>query len=85
MAQAIFDHFDSILGTPGSQELKVDFDSLLLPALGDSCFDHCFSEDEIWEAINDMPVDKAPGPDGFTGLFYKTAWSIVKADIMRAF
>ena len=85
MAQAIFDHFDSILGTPGSQELKVDFDSLLLPALGDSCFDHCFSEEEIWEAINDMPVDKALGPDGFTGLFYKTAWSIVKADIMRAF
>lgn len=39
----------------------------------------------IWQAIMDMPPDKAPGPDGFTGLFYHTAWPIIKNDIMRAF
>jgi hypothetical protein len=32
-----------------------------------------------------MPLDKASGPDGFTGLFYGTAWSIIKHDIMAAF
>ena len=32
-----------------------------------------------------MPVDKAPGPDGFTGLFYKIAWPIIKTDILGAF
>jgi hypothetical protein len=32
-----------------------------------------------------MPLDKAPGSDGFTGLFYRTAWPIIKQDIMRAF
>uniref|UniRef100_A0A453CPK7 Reverse transcriptase domain-containing protein n=1 Tax=Aegilops tauschii subsp. strangulata TaxID=200361 RepID=A0A453CPK7_AEGTS len=30
-----------------------------------------------------MPSDKAPGPDGFTGLFFKRCWNIVKADLMR--
>lgn len=32
-----------------------------------------------------MSNDKASGPDGFTGLFYKKAWDIIKADIMNAF
>ena len=32
-----------------------------------------------------MPTDKAPGPDGFTGMFYRVAWPIIKPDILRAF
>jgi hypothetical protein len=28
--------------------------------------------------------DKAPGPDGFTAMFFKAAWDIISADIMRA-
>ena len=27
---------------------------------------------------------KAPGPDGFTGHFYKTCWHLIKADLMEA-
>lgn len=34
--------------------------------------------------INDIPNDKAPGPDGFTGIFYKVAWPVIKGDIMNA-
>jgi mannosylglycoprotein endo-beta-mannosidase len=30
-----------------------------------------------------MPSDKAPGPDGFTGVFFKRCWSIIKGDIMK--
>jgi hypothetical protein len=33
-----------------------------------------FSVDEVRAAINDMPSDKAPGPDGYIGIFYKTTW-----------
>jgi hypothetical protein len=33
--------------------------------------DSPFSDEEIWQEICLMPQDKAPGPDGFTGHFFK--------------
>jgi hypothetical protein len=43
-----------------------------------------FTEDEVWLTIKKLPSDKAPGPDGLTGRFYKSCWTIIKHDIMRA-
>lgn len=39
----------------------------------------------MWSTICELPSDKAPGPDDFTGLFYKIAWPIIKNDIVAAF
>jgi hypothetical protein len=41
-------------------------------------------EQEVCNAINCLPSDKSPGPDGFTGRFYKTCWSIIKDELMAA-
>jgi hypothetical protein len=30
------------------------------------------------------PLDKAPGPDGFTGLFFKQCWHKIRADVSAA-
>jgi hypothetical protein len=51
---------------------------------------HCFvsyviTMYEIRAAIAEMPAEKAPWPDGFTWVFYKECWDIIKRDIVLAF
>lgn len=36
------------------------------------------SKQEIYNALSSIGSTKAPGPDGFTAMFYKKYWSIVK-------
>ena len=85
MANAVFEHFENMLGASGHQLNLINFEELGLPSVRGTLFDHCFSEKEVWQAIGEMPTDKALGPDGFTVLFFKTAWPVIKHDIMRAF
>jgi hypothetical protein len=41
------------------------------------------TEKEIKNVVDDLPADKAPGPDGFTIAFFHSCWHIVKEDIIR--
>ena len=41
-----------------------------------------FSDDEIVDLVKHMKTDKAPGPDGFNGMFLKKCWPIVKHDFI---
>jgi hypothetical protein len=41
--------------------------------------------DEVWKAIKGMPLDKCPGPDGFSARFFIVCWDIIKVDVMAAF
>lgn len=83
-ADLIFDYYNGILGTSFQRQHAIHLDDLL-PQLDLSGIDACFSKDEIWATVKDLPVDHAPGPDGFTGLFYRTAWNIIKQDVINAF
>jgi hypothetical protein len=33
-----------------------------------------FTREEIDNVVRLMPIDKAPGPDGFNGMFLKRCW-----------
>jgi hypothetical protein len=84
-ADVIFQHFSSIFGDEVPRARALNFKLLQLPKVDLSGNDCCFSEYEVWSTICVMPADKAPNPDGFTGLFYRMAWPVIKGDVMRAF
>jgi hypothetical protein len=85
MANALFDHFNSLLGQPFSWWGAIGLHTLGVPSVDLGLLDGLFSEQEVWETIKSLPPDKAPGPDGFNGVFYRQCWLIIKSDIMRAF
>lgn len=56
-----------------------------LPTVDLYTLDTSFTEEEVIRAINLSPQDKAPGPDGFTGIFFaKTCWTTIKPDVLVA-
>ena len=40
---------------------------------------------EVFEAISQMELNKASGPDGFPAEFYKTFWEVIRDDLMAMF
>jgi hypothetical protein len=40
------------------------------------------AEKEVFEALSSLGSTKAPGLDGFTALFYKKYWDLVKKDVL---
>ena len=76
----IYQSFKERLGTSREFQMKFelannikkrnDLDQLAVP----------FTKEEIDVVIKELPADRAPGPDGFTGLFLKSCWHIIKED-----
>ena len=43
-----------------------------------------FTEEELLNTIRELPPEKASGPDGFIGVFYKKCWEIIKDNLYAA-
>lgn len=69
--EIIFDHFSNALGRGARREKDLNWDNLNFPELELQELGAPFTKDEVKSAINEMPSEKAPGPDGFTGDFSK--------------
>ncbi|CAD6333982.1 unnamed protein product [Miscanthus lutarioriparius] len=83
-AAAVLEFYDNLIGTDYGRERTINLDSLGCPSFELFNLDLPFSEEEVFNSIKDLPPDKAPGPDGFTGRFYKCCWAVIKNDIMAA-
>jgi len=80
----MFDYFDNLLGTALPRVSTLDLSFFHRAGIDLSSLDDTITEEEVWNTIKDLPADRAPGPDGYTGRFYKSCWSIIKADFMAA-
>jgi hypothetical protein len=78
------DFYNGLLGTFGNREVIIDLDALGVPSHDLAQLDTPFSEGDVWETIKHLPSNKALGPDGFTGRFYKSCWPIIKTELMAA-
>ena len=80
----LFEHFDGVLGQARTRAVTFDLAAFHRAGIDLSDLDQPFTEDEIWATIQSLPADRAPGPDGYTGRFYKTCWPIIKSDFTAA-
>jgi hypothetical protein len=81
---AAWQFYNNLLGTAGQRDLTLNLDAFHRPSIDLSDLDQFLSEEEIWSTIKSLHPDKAPGPDGFMGIFYRAAWQIIKVDFMVA-
>ena len=79
----LYEYFDGILGTAVPRASSLDLLAFHHAGLDLSVLDKPFT-DEVWATIRSLPADRAPGPDGYTGQFYKTCWPIIKTDFTAA-
>ncbi|XP_066342200.1 uncharacterized protein [Miscanthus floridulus] len=82
-AEIIDDFYSNLLGQSVAREHTINLAALGIPSHDLSEFDAPFSEEEVWNTIKLLPPDKAPGPDGFTGRFYRVCWPIIKKEVME--
>lgn len=79
-------HFHEIFTDEGEADLTAQADLLagipnMVPEDINQDLIKPIHEQEIKEAVWNLQIDKAPGPDGFTSNFYRATWSIIKDDL----
>lgn len=83
-AEVLLNYYTNLIGSVENREHTLDLEALGIQQHDLEALDAPISEEEVWTVIKQLPADKAPGPDGFTGRFYKSCWPTIKEDIMAA-
>ena len=82
-ANAFWYCFKNRMGVSNDTNESVDLRSFLPHVEGLAQLADEFSIDEIEGIVKHLKPDRAPGPDGFTGLFIKKCWHILKEDFVQ--
>ncbi|XP_026399700.1 uncharacterized protein LOC113295583 [Papaver somniferum] len=61
-----------------------DFEHASISVEESNAMDMIPSPEEIKQAVFDLSADSAPGPDGFSGCFYRHCWDIIHDDLTKA-
>ena len=71
------------MGQTAEPQMHYNLDDLFSTQEGLEFLSALFTREEIDNVVKQMPIDKAPGPDGFNGIFFKKCWHIIKEDIYQ--
>ncbi|KAE8806743.1 reverse transcriptase [Hordeum vulgare] len=77
-------HFTNIFGCLKQRTASLNWDELDLEHVDLMELEREFTMEEIYNVIKEMPADKAPGRDGFSGGFYRSCWDTIKHDLLAA-
>ena len=71
------------MGVSNQPQMQFDLDTLIHQNIDLSALVQPFTREEIDLLIKRIPIDKAPGPDEFNGMFVKKCWRIIKEDFYK--
>ncbi|XP_050222822.1 uncharacterized protein LOC126672915 [Mercurialis annua] len=75
--------FSATRGRPSDLQIVKNIIPHLVTDEDNDGLTRCPSNDEIRATVFDMDGSSAPGPDGFSGAFYKYCWNIIGLDLCR--
>lgn len=76
--EAVLNYYENLLGSSQVRDFSLDLSVFHFQQHDLVSLEEPFSEDEVWATIKDLPLDKAPGPDGFTGRFISRVGKLSK-------
>jgi hypothetical protein len=82
MAGVLWASYKERLGLSKGINMQFDLTRLIKKVSGLDDISLPFLLEEMELVLKQMPANKAPGPDGFNGLFLKKCWLIVKDDFV---
>lgn len=79
-AQVLLNTFEDRMGTSKPIHFVFDLNQLIQQVPDLNLLSAIPTRDEMDQVIKHMPTDRAPGPDGFNGLFLQKCWHIISED-----
>jgi len=84
-AGLLWNSFKNRLGVTSGISMHFQLSNLITPRSNLLSLVEPWSHSKIDNIVKNMPNDKAPGPDGFNGLFLKRTWPIIKEDFYKLY
>jgi hypothetical protein len=81
-AAIIWESYKERLGVSDNATMNNNLEEIIQP-VDLAHLDAPFTREEIDNVVKDLPINKAPGPDGFNGKFLKKCWPIIKEDFYK--
>jgi hypothetical protein len=83
MAALALNCYKNRVGTSRKIDMCLDLDALIKKVDGLEVLTAPFTSEEMDNVIAKMLPNKAPGPDGFNGIFLKKCWGIVRENFYK--